>query len=186
MRTVLVILALALALWGCQPAPATVPSTDPQLEKLLQDLRAAQSPVVAARLEQRVWERWGRSGSPTVDILMERAAAAQARGEGELALQFLDAAARLAPGFAEPWHRKASIAYERQDRRAALLAISETLAREPRHFGAWAGLGLIYEGLGRGEAALKAYEAALAEHPHFQPAMEGRARLGRNNGGEEI
>ena len=45
--------------------------------------------------------------------------------------------------------------------------IKKTIALEPRQFGAYAGLGLIYLNMGQEEAALKALEKALEINPHL-------------------
>jgi Flp pilus assembly protein TadD len=46
--------------------------------------------------------------------------------------------------------------------------IREVLSREPRHFGALAGLGMILEEVGDDKQALEAYRKALAINPHMQ------------------
>ncbi len=43
--------------------------------------------------------------------------------------------------------------------------MDRTLELEPRHFGALSGLGQIELLLGKGDAALKAFEGALRVHP---------------------
>ena len=150
---------------------------DPQLDALFAQLRVARDADAAKPIEERIWARWARSGSPTVDILLERAAAAENAGDKELAGEFLTQASDLAPGFAEPWNRRAVLAYDSKDYSGAIRAIEETLKREPRHFGALTGLALIYEDLGRPRSALLAYRAALEVHPHFAEALRGVARL---------
>jgi len=177
-------IALAGALSACSPK-AEGPPPDPRLDKLFVELRGAPDAEAALKIETQIWERWRSSGSPTVDILLERATIAQAHGQPDLALQLLDEAEGLAPDFAEIWNRRAAIAYEMEDRAAALQAIHETLTREPRHFGALAGLGLIFETLGKQDAALEAYEAALKQHPHFEPARQGQMRLKSKIAGRE-
>lgn len=185
MRGLILILAVFAALWACAPKPATPPS-DPQLDAWFTELQQVETAQQAAQLEKRIWERWAQSGSPTVDVLFERAQRAEVAGRAELALSFLEQACELAPEFAAAWHMRASIAFKQEDIPTALTAIHETLEREPRHFGALAGLGLIYEGFGRPEAALAAYEAALAEHPYFEPAKQGAQRLRGKASGRTI
>lgn len=150
---------------------------DPVLDGLFTELASAPSAEAAAPIEQRIWQRWRRSDSATVRVLMERAAAAENAGNDELALDFLAEASDLAPHFAEPWNRRAILAYDSEDYAGAILAIEQVLEREPRHFGALTGLGHIYESLGRNESALEAYQAALEIHPHFEEARRGVARL---------
>lgn len=175
MRKIFAALALA-ALAACSPG-AEAPPRDPALDALFAQLVEAPDAAAAQAVEQQIWAKWADSGSPTVDILLERAAAAEAAGEANLAVDFLAQASELAPQFAEPWNRRASLAYSARDYAGAISAIQETLRREPRHFGALAGLGMIYEELGQEAAALEAYRAALAIHPNYEAASRGVARL---------
>ncbi len=150
---------------------------DPQMEILFSELRAAPDVASADLAEKQIWARWTSSGSATVDVLLERANAAEAAGDTGLARAFLIQAADLAPTFAEPWHRRAAIAYAEQDYAGAIRAIEETLTREPSHFAAYAGLGVIYEELGQDAAALAAYREALQIHPYLTTARQGERRL---------
>jgi len=177
MRRAAFALLFALALAACGAVSSLRPAPDPQLDALFTQLKQAPDAATAAPIEARIWARWAQSGSPTVDVLMERASAAESAGDPEMATRFLDQASALAPAFAEPWNRRASLAYEAKDYAGAISAIQETLKREPRHFGALAGLGLIYEELGQNRKALDAFRAALAVDPHYDPAVRGAARL---------
>ncbi|MGE0828431.1 MAG: tetratricopeptide repeat protein [Hyphomonadaceae bacterium] len=177
LRRVFFGLVLAAALASCARGGDSAPRRDPQLDALFAQLQDAPDAQAARGIEERIWARWGESGSATVDVLLERASAAENAGDAALAVEFLAQASSLAPHFAEPWNRRAVLAYDQQDYSGAIAAIQETLRREPRHFGALTGLALIYEDLGRDRQALEAYRAALAVNPFFEEARRGAQRL---------
>src|SRR5262245_49572558 len=112
----------ALALAACGAGDRAASRTDPALDALFVQLEGAETDQAAERLEQQIWERWADSGSPTVNILLERAAAAESAGDPDLALRFLDQASDLAPDYAEPWNRRANIAYGADDYSGAIAA----------------------------------------------------------------
>jgi len=55
--------------------------------------------------------------------------------------------------------------------------LEATLALEPRHFGAIAGLALVLEDLGDKKGALDAYRRVLAVYPYLEGAGEAESRL---------
>lgn len=169
------LVSLALAACGLNANDSTRGNT--QLDALFAQLEKADSADTAAPVERAIWTHWADSGSPTVNTLLERASAAAAAGNADLANRFIDEAVDLAPNYAEPWNRRAEIAYTAEDYPGAISAIQQTLQREPRHFGAMTALGLIYEELGQDRAALDAYRAALAVHPYYERAQQGVRRL---------
>lgn len=179
------LLALMMAA-ACQPAAkAPTPPADPRLDAMFADLKAAPDAFTATKIEEKIWIHWGSSGSPTVDILMERALNAEAAKQIDLAQTYLSEASKLAPDYAEAWNRRAVIAFAAEDYTAALDFIQETLKREPRHFGALAGLGALYEQMGQERAALAAYKEALAIHPHMESAKQGATRLSPKLDGQD-
>ena len=72
----------------------------------------------------------------------------------------------------EAWNRRATVYYTKKDFGRALADIHEVLAREPRHFGALAGLGMIMQDLGDEKRALEAFRKALAVNPHLEKVPE--------------
>ncbi len=71
---------------------------------------------------------------------------------------------------AEGWNKRATVHYLMASHQESLGDIERTLALEPRHFGALSGRGLVNLALGREEAALQAFEAALQIYPHLPGA----------------
>lgn len=188
MRRLILALALAAAtLAACSPAPPESAAVeDPALDALFSDLVTAPTAAEAAAVEQQIWQSWGRSGSATVDILIERADAAEAAGDKPLALRFVNQATELAPSYAGGWYRRSILRYDADDRAGAIGDIQETLKREPRHFGALAGLGMIYEDMGQEKAALEAYRRALQIHPFLDAAKQGAGRLEPKIEGQDL
>jgi tetratricopeptide (TPR) repeat protein len=177
MRHFFIAFAAVLTLAACNASTPAASRPDPELDALFSQLELAEDAQTAAPIEQAIWSHWADSGSPTVNILLERATAAENAGDAELAERFLDQASDLAPDYAETWNRRANLYYSTDDYPGAIAAIQETLKREPRHFGALAGLGLIYEELGQHRAALEAFRAALVIHPNYETALQGVRRL---------
>jgi tetratricopeptide (TPR) repeat protein len=151
--------------------------TDPRLDPLFIELKAAPDALSASVVEAKIWRIWSESGSATVDILLERAQAAEAAGDVTLARSFLDQAVQILPDYAEAYSRRAVLAFDANDRPAAIADIEDALKREPRHFGALVGLGSIYESIGQKRAAYEAYKSALEIDPFLERAKQGVARL---------
>ncbi|MDZ4776481.1 MAG: hypothetical protein SGJ23_06815 [Alphaproteobacteria bacterium] len=181
------LLLIALPLVACgAPPPSEQTAADPALDELFKELLTAPTAAEASVLEEQIWQTWGQSGSATVDVLIERADAAEAAGDKALALSFVDQAAALTPSYAGAWYRRSILRYDADDRAGAIRDIQETLRREPRHFGALAGLGLIYEDMGQENAALEAYRRALEIHPFLDTAKQGVSRLEPKVDGQDL
>jgi tetratricopeptide (TPR) repeat protein len=138
-----------------------------RLDRLFDRLATAKSAEDAKRYERTIDELWGISGSDTADLLTMRAEELVAGEDPAGALKLLDAALQAKPDYAEGWNKRATLYFLRGDYVSAMSAIRETLRYEPRHYGAWAGLGRILEQTGDNRRALDAYRRALAIHPHL-------------------
>lgn len=148
-----------------------------ELALLFDQLAHASTPEDAKIIENAIWDRWNRSGSISVDLLLDRGLDALAEGEYERALSFLDEVVDLAPGFPEGWNKRATVYFLLDDYASALGDIEATLALEPRHFGAIGGLALILEELGDKQGALDAYRRVLTVYPWLEGAVESESRL---------
>jgi tetratricopeptide (TPR) repeat protein len=148
-------------------------------QELLDKLAASKSDEEAASLEEEVWDAWLVSGSATVDVLMKRGLEAQENEDVDGARDMFDRVIIIKPEYAEGWNRRALLFFNDKQYDEAVADLESALTYEPRHFGAWIGLGMIFESIDKPEAALRAYEKALAIHPHAAAAVSGEKRLKR-------
>lgn len=148
-------------------------------DEMFAKLQDAPSESEAGDAAMDIWASWMESGSATVDIMMERGVTAQANGELAEARTYYDRAILIEPEYAEAWNRRATLFLTEENWSEALRDLNETLRLEPRHFGAWSGLGMIFESIGAEEQALEAYREALAIYPLMPAATRAEARLSK-------
>jgi tetratricopeptide (TPR) repeat protein len=154
-------------------APAKLPKVGPDrstrgLDFLFGALKAAPDEASAKHVEARIWAIWLQTPSDTAALLMMRAKAAMDAQQTDVALKLLDAVIKLRPDYVEAWNRRATLYYLRNDYTRSLSDIEQVLIREPRHFGALAGLGMIMQDIGDEKRALEAFRKALAVNPHLE------------------
>jgi tetratricopeptide (TPR) repeat protein len=142
------------------------------LDFLFGALKAAPDEVSAKHVEARIWALWMQTPSDTAALLMVRAKAAMDVQQMDVALKLLDAVIKLRPDYVEAWNRRATLYYLQNDYTHSLQDIEQVLVREPRHFGALAGLGMIMQDLGDDKRALDAFRKALAVNPHLDKVPE--------------
>ncbi|MCI2398079.1 tetratricopeptide repeat protein [Aliiroseovarius subalbicans] len=164
--------ALILAALLALPLPALGDTLDDLFAAL-----AASDDTSWEVIENDIWREWSQSGSPAMDLLLERGRAAMNDEEPALALEHLTALIDHAPGFAEGWNARATAFFQLGQYGPALADLHRTLTLEPRHFGALSGLALILEEMGDAAGALAAYRAVVSIHPHQPHIKEAIARL---------
>lgn len=157
-----------------------------ELDKQFQHLKAEKSETGAVPIVSRIWALWMQSGRSDVDLLMKQAVVAMQVREFDYALAQLDKIIGIAPEYAEGWNKRATVLYLMNEYDRSLADIVETLKREPRHFGALAGRGLIHLARENWKEALEAYRAALAVNPFIQAGSGLIGELERRVGGQEI
>ncbi len=157
-----------------------------RLDKLFSDLKRERNPRGAERIANFIREEWGKSGSASIDLLMQWSAKAIAEKKFDAALDFLDQVTTLAPHYAEGWNRRATVHYMMNSYGKSMTDIERTLRLEPRHFGALSGMAEIMKAYGRKEAALDAFERVLAVYPMLRNAQEEVATLADELAGEGI
>jgi tetratricopeptide (TPR) repeat protein len=156
------------------------------LDALFALLKAAPDEQAAQQIEARIWQAWAMQGTPAVQLLMGRGVRNLNNRALPDALEDFDAVIALAPELAEAWNKRATTYYLMQQDENAAKDILETLSREPRHFGALAGLSLVRERQGDLMGALRAHESALVIHPKMANGEERLRTLRRRAIGEDL
>jgi tetratricopeptide (TPR) repeat protein len=175
----------ALAQQG-KKAPSTAPVRPSSIDELFERLQRAKTEEEAKGISDAIQRRWMRSGSDTADLLMDRALDALKAGDQPLSVELLDRVVTLQPGWAEGWNKRATVFFMMGDNTRSMADLRETLAREPRHFGALAGLGMILRTNGDDKRAYDAFKRALAINPHMAEVKSAVERLAPDYEGRDI
>ena len=169
MRVAVFLFALLIS---APTSAAPVKPAPKPLDALLAQLRAAGSPEDAKPLEDQVLAMFVQSGSPSVDLLMTREAAAETAGDKDTARKLADALTGIAPNYPEGWHRRALLQSDTGDDEGAMVSLQKAIALNPRQFEAVEQLGEMLEDYGDKPGALKMYRRAQA----LDPQLEGLQR----------
>ena len=175
--------------WVKPPAklpPAAKGHRATRLDMLFKALKAAPDDETAKAIEIRIWATWMVSPSDTANLLMHRVRAAIEGKDLKLATKLLDAIITIKPGYVEAWNQRATIEYKERRFGAALNDIAQVLKREPRHFGALSGLGMIFHEIGDDKEALEAYRRALKIYPRLPKVQDMVKRLSEKLEGRNI
>ncbi len=162
--------ALCLAGGVLGSTVAIAAQDDPRLDELFAQLKNSDNKYEVADVTAEIWFIWHRSGIPPVDWMMEESHQFMKLGILDSALGGFTLVTESAPDFAEGWHKRATVHFLMGNFPASIEDIKKTVSLEPRHFGAFTGLGLIYLEMGNEGAALKALEKALEINPHLPGA----------------
>jgi len=146
------------------------------LEQYFTELADPANPAWA-RAESDIRRAWSRSGSPAMDLLLKRGQAAIDEGDYEAAIAHLTALTDHAPDFAEGWNARATAYFMAGQFGPSIEDVAKTLSLEPRHWGALAGLGAMFEDMGQRTRALAAFKASFALNPHQQDVKDAIDRL---------
>lgn len=152
------------------PPHAAVATAEPErkaarLDALFRALQGAPSLPAAKAIEGRILLEWHQSGDEEIDRLFRGALVAMEVRAFRSALRVLDRIVAEKPDFAEGWNKRATVYYYVAEYDRSLADIERTLALEPRHFGALAGLGMIMQDTGNLPGAIAAFERAVAVNP---------------------
>lgn len=165
MRYLLTVITIVIALAS---SPVAADQKDKRLPPLFDQLSEDIDNAQAHSLELKIWSIWLESGNSDIDELMQQGMVALTVGGYRHAIRLFSEIVERAPDYAEGWNKRATVFYLIGHHRESIDDVEHTLALEPRHFGAIAGLGLNLEALGEKQEAIDAYREALAVNPHLQ------------------
>lgn len=140
----------------------------------------------AGRIESEIWIEWSKSGSPAMDLLLQRGRDAMSLGDNQAAIDHFTAIIDHSPDFAEAWNARATAYFNAGEFGPSVADIGHVLTLNPRHFGALSGLGMILEDTGNIAGALEVYKAALKIHPNLEGVKDAKERLETEAEGQEL
>jgi tetratricopeptide (TPR) repeat protein len=136
----------------------------PALVRALRDHDA----LVRSLSERALWEVWSRSGDGETDRLLALGIEQMTARQGEAAIETFTRTIQRRPDFAEAWNKRATVHFLLGDYEKSLADCDEVMKRNPYHFGALSGYGMIWLQLGDPEKALVWFERALDVNPNLE------------------
>jgi tetratricopeptide (TPR) repeat protein len=142
-------------------------------------VRALRDPDYAVRVlaEQALWEIWSRSGNQEITRLFETGTHALSQGRWRDAVAAFTKIIERDPDFAEGWNKRATAYYLMGEYQKSLADCDEVVKRNPLHYGALSGYGMIYIQLDQPAKALEYFERALAVNPNLDGVQNTVERL---------
>jgi len=147
------------------------------LDTLFSKLQTATDPVAIQSLEAAIWEQWIVVPDGPQRELMMRGIAEMQQRQLKQSVETFSKLIEIAPELSEAWNKRATAHWLLGDFPASLNDICETVKREPRHFGAYSGLGMIRAEMGEYPRAVAAFELAKKYNPHIVGIDDEIARL---------
>ena len=157
------------------------PADDGLLHERLRD----ESGLVRSYAEQALWLLWSRSGDAEIDRVMAGGVEQMQAGRHAEAIATFSGVISRKPEFAEAWNKRATVYYLAGDYRRSLADCGEVLKRNPRHFGALSGAGMVHLALEQYEDARRSLRRALEVNPNMVGVelellrLEERLKAGR-------
>ncbi len=151
-----------------QLADSAVMADLPVLVRALRD----PDPVVRGFVESAIWSVWSRSGDETVDRLFAAGVEQMGQRQLEAAAETFSRIIQRRPEFAEGWNKRATVYFLLGDYGRSLADCDEVMARNPYHWGALSGYGMIYMQLDQPARAIDYLEKALAVNPNLDQVAQ--------------
>ena len=151
-----------------QLADSGVMADLPALAEALRD----PDPVVRGFAESAMWSVWSRSGDADVDRLFAIGVEQMSQRQLDAAVETFSRVIQRRPDFAEGWNKRATVYFMLGDHRRSLADCDQVVARNPYHWGALSGYGMIYMQLDQPARAVNYLEKALAVNPNLDQVAQ--------------
>ena len=169
-------MTLSMAIFALLTQPlksAPLSGTESQLEMLFENLSTIESFDESQMIVNQIWQIWITNNDDATNLkMMRRGISFMDSGNFAIAEEVFTRIIKRDPSFTEAWNKRATVRYIMNDIRGSESDIYETLMREPRHFGAMAGLGLIRVQQGLLSNALTIYQDILKINPQSPDAVK--------------
>lgn len=167
-------------------APDTPEIRSEILKDLYKHLAQTKDADTAGALSAQIERLWLDSGSPTIDLLMQRSFVAMSSGDLQLALKLLTSVTELQPDYAEGWNRRAFVYHKLEETERSLGDLRRALALEPNHYKALEGVARILGDSGSKKASLEALRKLMEIHPFLPGVKDSIEELTREVEGQGI
>ena len=137
------------------------------LDTLFAKLQTATDPSAIQSLEAAIWEQWTMVPGDAERQLMMRGIAEMQQQELQSAVSTFTRLIEMTPELSEAWNKRATVQWLLGNLSASIADICETIKREPRHFGAYSGLGMIRAQMNEPGRAVAAFQLAKKYNPHI-------------------
>jgi tetratricopeptide (TPR) repeat protein len=128
--------------------------------------------TVRAFAENALWQVWSRSGEAAIDQLFAIGMEQMSLGQHAAAVETFTRIIERRPDFAEGWNKRATVYYLLGEYQKSLADCDEVIKRNPYHFGALSGYGMIYVQLDQPARALDFFQRALGVNPNLRQVEE--------------
>jgi len=145
---------------------------DEELGLLFNQLLEIQSPSEADEITLKIWEIWTNDAETEFgQSTMLEGVSLMNRNSLVAAEELFSELIRVSPDYIEAWNKRATVRYMMGQLENSLNDVYVVLSKEPKHFGAMSGLGLIMIQRENFEGALSAYKKLIAIHPFSKDAL---------------
>jgi tetratricopeptide (TPR) repeat protein len=145
---------------------------DEELGSLFNQLLEIQSSSEADEITLKIWEIWTNDAETEFgQSTMLEGVSLMNRNSLVAAEELFSKLIRSSPDYIEAWNKRATVRYMMGQLENSLNDVYVVLSKEPKHFGAMSGLGLIMIQREDFKGALSAYKKLIAIHPFSKDAL---------------